>query len=95
MRFQAAGNDTRCDECAFIQATGEIVDDTPQAFERFVKAAPQYAPKRVRLNSLGGSLPAGVALGELFRSKGFATEVGAESTAGPSQSLSRRERCTR
>jgi hypothetical protein len=78
MRFQPAGNDTRCDDCAFIQATGEIVEDTPQTFERFLKTAPEYAPKRVRLNSPGGSLRAGVALGELFRSKGFATEVGAD-----------------
>jgi hypothetical protein len=33
-------------------------------------------PKVVRLNSEGGSLRGKVMLGELFRTRGFATEVG-------------------
>ncbi|MET4312848.1 hypothetical protein [Bradyrhizobium sp. RT4b] len=78
MKFLPGGNDTRCRECGFIQATGEIEDDTPQAFERFMASAPDYAPKRVRLNSPGGSLQAGLKLGELFRARGFTTEVGSD-----------------
>lgn len=80
MRFQPGGNDTRCRECGFIQATGDITDDTPQAFERFLASAPDYAPKRIRLNSPGGSLRAGIRLGELFRTRGFTTEVGSDRT---------------
>ncbi|MET4481609.1 hypothetical protein [Bradyrhizobium sp. F1.13.3] len=78
MTFQPGGNDTRCRECAFIEASGEIVDDTPRVFERFLDSAPDYAPKRVRLNSPGGSLQAGIRLGELFRARGIATEVGSD-----------------
>lgn len=78
MTFQPGGNDTRCRECAFIQASGEFVDDTPHVFERFLDSAPDYAPKRVRLNSLGGSLQAGIRLGEIFRARGIVTEVGSD-----------------
>lgn len=78
MKFQPGGNDTRCRECGFIQASGEIADDTPQAFERFLDSAPDYVPKRIRLNSPGGSLQAGIRLGEIFRARGFTTEVGSD-----------------
>jgi hypothetical protein len=78
MKFQPGGNDTRCRECAFIQASGEIEDGTPQAFERFLGSAPDYVPKRIRLNSPGGSLQAGIRLGEIFRARGFTTEVGSD-----------------
>lgn len=78
MKFQPGGNDTRCRECGFIQASGEIADDTPQTFERFLGAAPDYVPKRIRLNSPGGSLQAGIRLGEILRARGFTTEVGSD-----------------
>ncbi|WP_271504972.1 hypothetical protein [Bradyrhizobium sp. CCBAU 11357] len=78
MKFQPGGNDTRCRECGFIQASGNIADDTPQAFQRFLDAAPNYVPKRIRLNSPGGSLQGGIRLGELFRARGFTTEVGSD-----------------
>lgn len=78
MKFQPAGNDTRCRECGFIQASGEIGDDTPQVFERFLSSAPDYVPKRIRLNSPGGNLRAGIRLGEILRARGFTTEVGSD-----------------
>jgi len=61
--------------CGWIQATGEIYEDTPTVFEKFLRSS-EFIPKIVRLNSQGGSLRGGVLLGELFRSRHFATEVG-------------------
>ena len=58
-----------------MQATGEIADDTAKAFTTFVHAT-QFVPHVVRLNSPGGNLVGGIALGEAFRTEGFATEVG-------------------
>jgi hypothetical protein len=62
--------------CWWIQADGEIVADTPAAFEAFYHSL-KYPPDIVRLNSLGGNLTAGVALGEKMRALGLSTEVGA------------------
>jgi hypothetical protein len=61
--------------CWWIQADGEIVPDTPAAFEAFYHSL-KYPPATVRLNSLGGSLTAGVQLGQTFRTLGLNTEVG-------------------
>jgi hypothetical protein len=61
--------------CWWIQADGEIVSDTPAAFEAFYHSL-KYPPDIVRLNSLGGNLIAGVALGEKMRALGVSTEVG-------------------
>jgi len=61
--------------CRWIQATGEIYEDTPTIFEKFLRSS-EFMPKVIRLNSQGGSLRGGVLLGELFRSRGIATEVG-------------------
>lgn len=79
MTFRAAGSDVRfCPEsCDFIQATGEIVASTPADFERFLKEN-QYHAGVVRLNSGGGSLVAGLQLGELFRKHQISTEVGGD-----------------
>jgi hypothetical protein len=62
--------------CWWIQADGEIVADTPAAFDTFYHSL-KYPPGTVRLNSLGGNLMAGVALGEKIRTLGLSTEVGA------------------
>src|SRR5690242_10532117 len=59
----------------WIQATGEITAHTPADFEAFLSFS-KLMPKVVRLNSVGGSLGGGVMLGELFRARGFITEVG-------------------
>jgi hypothetical protein len=61
--------------CKWIQATGQIYEDTPTIFEKFLCSS-ESIPKVVRLNSQGGNLRGGVLLGELFRSHGLATEVG-------------------
>jgi len=59
----------------WIQATGDITEDTPTVFEAFL-SSPEFIPKVVRLNSEGGSLRGGMLLGEQFRTRDFATEVG-------------------
>jgi hypothetical protein len=61
--------------CRWIQATGEIYEDTPTVFEKFLRSS-EFRPKVVRLNSQGGSLRGGVLLGELIRTRDFVTEVG-------------------
>jgi hypothetical protein len=71
MRFEVKNG--KC--CRWIQATGEIYEDTPTVFEKFLHSS-ESIPKVVRLDSQGGSLRGGVLLGELFRSRDFATEVG-------------------
>jgi len=74
MRFEIRETAGKC--CSnWIQATGEITADTPADFEVFLGSS-DCMPKVVRLNSEGGSLRGGVMLGELFRARGFATEVG-------------------
>ena len=72
--------------CWWIQADGEIVANTPEAFETFYRSL-KYPPGAIRLNSLGGNLTAGIALGEKIRALGLSTEVGstqgnAEKTQG-------------
>ena len=59
----------------WIQATGAITPDTPTVFEEFLRSS-KFTPGIVRLDSGGGSVGAGVALGEIFRARGFATEAG-------------------
>ena len=71
MHFEV--KDSKCSR--WIQATGQIYEDTPTVFERFLRSS-EFLPKVVRLNSQGGNLRGGVLLGELFRSRDFATEVG-------------------
>ena len=73
MHFEVKETGGKC--CRWIQATGEIYEDTPAVFETFLRSS-EFIPKVVRLNSEGGSLRGGVILGELFRSRDFATEVG-------------------
>jgi len=74
MHFEEVRNGGNCAGCAYVQATGEITSDTSKEFEAF--AAKHLAAGIVRLNSPGGSLAGGIALGELFRSRGISTEVG-------------------
>ena len=77
MAFMAGGNDGRCEDCGgFIQATGEITEDTPRSFEAFLKEVGN--PGVIRFNSPGGSLRAGIELGEKLRALRFATEVGSD-----------------
>ena len=73
MHFEINGTGGDC--CRWIQATGAITQDTPAVFEEFLRSS-KFTPGIVRLDSGGGSVGAGVALGEIFRARGFATEVG-------------------
>src|SRR5450830_56065 len=75
MHFEAIRNGGNCAGCAYIQATGEIKPETPKDFEDFL-ASQKFASGIVRLNSPGGSLIGGIALGEMIRARGDLTEVG-------------------
>ena len=75
MRFEKIRNGGNCANCSYTQATGEITSDTPKQFENFV-ASQKFGTGTVRLNSPGGNLFGGIALGELFRTRGISTEVG-------------------
>src|ERR1700680_685406 len=78
MRFELGGSGGNCRaNLCWIQATGEIVASTPNDFERFI-AQDKYIPRIIRLHSPGGSLIAGIELGQLFRTRGFDTEVGSD-----------------
>jgi hypothetical protein len=76
MRFEHAGSTSNCPKCLFVLGIGEITDETPAAFRDFLGRNPD-AEKRLRLSSPGGSLLGGIALGEMIRSAGYATEIGA------------------
>jgi hypothetical protein len=64
----------------YIFADGTFCADTADAFEQFLKQQPPTDPHAiVVLNSPGGDLDAGMALGRSIRQHGFWTEVGAAS----------------
>jgi hypothetical protein len=75
MHFEKIRNGGNCTNCSYTQATGEITSDTPKQFDTFA-ASQKFGTGAVRLNSPGGSLVGGIALGELFRARGISTEVG-------------------
>ncbi len=76
MTFKAVwtgGN--RC--CWWIAAEGEITNETPLDFERFLTSEKSGGPAGpIRFNSPGGSLFAGLELGAAIRKHDFDTEVG-------------------
>ncbi|MBZ0215415.1 MAG: hypothetical protein K8F25_02580 [Fimbriimonadaceae bacterium] len=80
MEFQGGGNDVRCRECAFIQATGEITTNTPAKFKLLLEKYPRdiYGALRIRLSSPGGDLRSAIELGQMFRDNGNATEIGSD-----------------
>ena len=75
MHFEAIRNGGNCAGCAYTQATGEITSETAAQFEAFAKSQ-QFGLGPVRLNSPGGDLIGGIALGEAFRRHSVLTEVG-------------------
>jgi len=66
--------------CEWIAAEGEITNQTPDDFAAFLKEENVLNGALVRLNSPGGSLIAGVKLGEMFRDGKFSTAVGSTHT---------------
>ncbi len=75
MTFREEGNGGNCNGCDWFAADGEITQDTPKAFEQFVKD--KNYKVIVYFNSPGGNLMAGIKLGELIRAKGLDTSIGA------------------
>jgi hypothetical protein len=60
----------------FLTGYGVITPETPRDFEAYLLRHPDEKPKSINLNSPGGSLIAGLRLGELFRENGYSTSIG-------------------
>jgi hypothetical protein len=73
MSFQMHGSGGNCSDCVWVQGSGTIMADTADTFRRF--QAEFGCGARVNLNSPGGSLLGGLALGEAFRELGCNTGV--------------------
>lgn len=78
MTFRKAWSGGNCSTCAWVAAEGEITQETPADFERYVT---EFGPVRALvINSPGGNLMAGMALGHILRRHGITTVVGATVT---------------
>jgi hypothetical protein len=75
MEFEIGGTEQRVADANWVQATGPIEPDTPEKFIAFLKKG-TFDRKRLRLNSPGGDLMAGMRLGAVLRDEGWATEIG-------------------
>lgn len=75
MTFKAVGNGGNCLGCTWISAEGEITQDTPYEFEKFVKNRSLYGDALV-FNSPGGDLMAGLKLGKLLRKYKVKASIG-------------------
>jgi hypothetical protein len=63
--------------CWWMAAEGEITNETPLEFERFLNSEKCACPAGpIRFDSPGGSLFAALELGTAIRKHGFDTEVG-------------------
>lgn len=60
--------------CWWTSAEGDITDDTPRDFERYLKTE-KYPGSPICLQSPGGSLFGALELCEAIRKRGFDTEV--------------------
>jgi hypothetical protein len=60
----------------YVQATGTITPDTPQAFQGFLQTDDARLSKQLDLHSPGGNLMAGLTLGEMIRKAGYNTSIG-------------------
>jgi hypothetical protein len=80
MSFKLMGDGGNNVGSQWIQATGDIMPDTADVFRKFsVDYRKEWGDDpvgSVRLNSLGGSLQGGIALGEAIRLARLSTEVG-------------------
>lgn len=76
MEFKVYEGRPGCPGCLLLGADGDITEDTPSQFEKFVKNLPINGREvTVVMNSLGGSLIGGLRLGEMIRREGFDTYI--------------------
>jgi hypothetical protein len=76
MSFQMHGSGGNCSDCVWVQGSGTIMADTADTFRRFHAEFGRFGcGARVNLNSPGGNLLGGLALGEAFRELGCNTGV--------------------
>ncbi|PZR86540.1 MAG: hypothetical protein DI537_28425 [Stutzerimonas stutzeri] len=77
MKFDLYGTGGNCNSCEWLGGEGEINETSvPSLLAAIEKAGGAYPGMRVVLNSPGGSLAAGLKLGQLIRDKKLSTSVG-------------------
>lgn len=77
MVFELSGNGGNCLSCVWISAEGEITENTPNDFIKFLNE--QYKPPGkpfIVLHSGGGNLISGIKLGYILRDLNFSTSIG-------------------
>jgi hypothetical protein len=74
MTFRSAGNGGNCNGCGWTAAQGEIVEDTPAAFETFLRG--NHPQGHIVFHSPGGNLGAALKLGAAIRRLELATSIG-------------------
>ena len=81
MTFELRSQGGNCNGCEWVAAEGEITADTPEKFEAFVAQQDRngsgYVKFELNFNSPGGSLAAGMRLGEAIRKHQYRTAVAA------------------
>jgi hypothetical protein len=97
MKFELKGTGGNCNGCEWVAAEGEITTDTPDVFEKFVKSEDRVNGRHISFhlyfNSPGGTLAAGVKLGELIRKYEYSTGVASTVPDGVGASKTERGRC--
>src|SRR5262249_39492130 len=76
MTFEVKGVGGNVVGAYWIAAEGDIVEDSADDLEKYVKENSWVTEYEVRLHSHGGSLIGAIKLGELFRKHKFSTTVG-------------------
>jgi hypothetical protein len=76
MTFKVKGVGGNVEGAYWIAAEGDIVEDSADDFEKYLKEYGDTSASEVRLHSHGGSLIGGIKLGELIRKRKFSTTVG-------------------
>jgi hypothetical protein len=76
MVFRNGFNGGNCNGCEWIIAEGTIQPDTPDVFKKFLLRKKVSGGISVKFNSPGGSLIAGVRLGEMIRGPVFFPKLG-------------------
>lgn len=74
MQFEVLSSNHKCASCTWIQASGEITNDTPARLRNFLSRYPSI--QRVQIDSAGGSLLAALEIGEVLRTRNLQVRIG-------------------
>jgi hypothetical protein len=91
MIFQMAGSGGNCNGCGWTAAQGEIVEDTPAAFDAFLKIPGNDPQGHIVFHSPGGNLGAALKLGAMIRRMGLSTSIAQTVADGSISSREKRQ----